>query len=134
MKEITAVIRIEKIGATKKALLDIGIPGFTAFKATGRGKLVTDKTLLSKRKLSIVKTSPLDTRSELLMTEFIDGTRTFPCRVVIVLVSDEDADKVVQAIIKANHTNYGIGDGKIFVSSFDEAIRVRTQETGVAAL
>ncbi len=134
MKEITAVIRIEKIGATKKALLDIGIPGFTAFKANGRGKLVTDKTLLSKRKLSIVKTSRLDTRSELLMTEFIDGTRTFPCRVVIVLVADEDADKVVQAIIKANHTNYGIGDGKIFVSSFDEAIRVRTKETGVAAL
>lgn len=134
MKEITAVIRIEKIGPTKKALLEVGIPGFTAFKAEGRGKLVTDQNLLARRKLSIVKANPADSRSEVLMTEFLNGTRTFPCRVIIVLAADEDTDKVVQAIIKANRTDYGIGDGKIFVAPLEEAVRVRTRETGVAAL
>ncbi|MDQ0204906.1 P-II family nitrogen regulator [Pectinatus haikarae] len=134
MKEIIAAIRIEKIGPTKKALLEIGIPGFTAFKAVGRGKRVTDETLLAKRKMSIAKVDPADNKSELLMTEFINGARTFPCRVVIVLVSDADADKVVQAIIKVNRTNYGIGDGKIFIMPLEESIRIRTEETGVAAL
>ena len=48
--------------------------------------------------------------------------------------ADKDADKIIRAIIGANHTDYGIGDGKIFVAPLDEAIRVRTRETGDAAL
>ncbi|WP_196595515.1 P-II family nitrogen regulator [Pectinatus frisingensis] len=134
MKEITAVIRMEKIGSTKKALLDIGIPGFTAFKAEGRGRLVTDKNLLAKRKLSIVSMNSANSGSDVLMTEFVNGTKIFPCRVIIVLAADKDADKIIRAIIGANRTDYGIGDGKIFVAPLDEAIRVRTRETGDAAL
>ena len=134
MKEIIAIIRMEKINRTKKALLEIGIPGFTALKAIGRGKLVTDEKLLEKRKLSIITPETTDSHSEISLNEFVNGTKAFPCRVIVVLAADEDVDKIVQAIIKVNRTPYGIGDGKIFVMPLEDAVRVRTKETGTAAL
>ena len=134
MKEIIAIIRIEKINQTKKALLNIDIPGFTALKAIGRGKLVTDEKLLEKRKLSLVTPETNNSDSDVSLNEFVVGAKAFPCRVVVVLVADEDVDKVVQAIIKVNRTQYGIGDGKIFVMPLEDAVRVRTMETGTAAL
>ena len=48
MKEILAVVRMKKTGATKKALVGAGVAGFTAVKVLGRGRLVTDRGVQSK--------------------------------------------------------------------------------------
>lgn len=50
MKEILAIVRMNKTGATKKALVEAGVAGFTAFKVEGRGKIVSNPTLILERK------------------------------------------------------------------------------------
>ncbi len=68
---------------------------------------------------------------ELLETE---GTmRYIPKRMVSLVVSDEDVSLVVEAIMKVNHTGQ-IGDGKVFVSPIEKALRVRTMEKGDSAI
>jgi nitrogen regulatory protein PII 2 len=59
--------------------------------------------------------------------------RYIPKRMLSLVVPDEDVSLVVQAIMKINHTGQ-IGDGKIFVSPIDDALRVRTVETGDNAI
>ncbi len=135
MKEIVAVIRMNKINATKKALVEAGYPGFTTFRVMGRGKKVSDPAVIEERKQRLLAMSePDDSEVEALVTEFLDGTRLFPRRFVTVLVEDADVDTVVQALMKANRTEYNVGDGKIFVMPLVDAARVRTGERGAAAL
>lgn len=138
MKEIMAIVRMNKTGATKKALIEAGVAGFTAVKVEGRGKLVTDPALIEKRKAQLMSLSFDDVTeagaTEKLVTDFLDGTRLFPRRLFTVLAHDEDVPRIVEAIMQANRTDCKVGDGKIFVMPMHDAVRVRTGEAGEAAI
>lgn len=136
MKEIIAVIRMNKTSATKKALVEAGVAGFTAFKVEGRGKLVTNPSMILERKKELLQMAGDDPtgESEKLITDFLVGTTLFPRRMFTILAHDEDVEKIVQAIIGANKTCNNVGDGKIFVMPILDAVRVRTGEFGDAAV
>ena len=135
MKEIIAVVRMNKVSATKKALIEVGAAGFTASKVMGRGRLVEDKTIIAERRKTLLALSQKDDQNtEKLVTEFLDGTRLFPRRMFTVLAHDQDVPKIIAAIIDANKTEYEVGDGKIFVLPVLDAVRVRTKESGDAAI
>ncbi|WP_378956535.1 P-II family nitrogen regulator [Pelosinus sp. sgz500959] len=136
MKEIIAVVRMNKTGATKQALVESGVAGFTAIKVEGRGKLVTNPTLISDRKKELLMMAGDDEtgEAEKLITDFLVGTSLFPRRLFTILAHDEDVTKIVQAIILANKTCNNVGDGKIFVLPVSDVVRVRTGETGESAV
>ncbi|MBP2628386.1 MAG: nitrogen regulatory protein [Firmicutes bacterium] len=136
MKEVIAVVRMNKTSATKKALVEAGVAGFTAFKVEGRGKIVTNPTLIAERKKELLMMAGDDQtgESEKLITDFLVGTSLFPRRMFIILAHDEDVKKIVDAIIAANKTCNNVGDGKIFVLPVIDAVRVRTGESGETAV
>lgn len=138
MKEIMVIVRMNKTGATKKALINAGVAGFTTAKALGRGRLVTDPEVIAKRKAQPMSMSFDDVTdsgaTEKLVTDFLDGTRLFPRRLFTILAHDEDVPRIVEAIMQANRTDYKVGDGKIFVLPMLDAVRVRTGEMGDAAI
>jgi nitrogen regulatory protein PII 2 len=138
MKEIMAIVRMKKTGATKKALVAAGVAGFTAVKVLGRGNLVTDKKALEECKKKLLSMG-MDEFSdagdtEKMVTSFLDGSRFFPRRLFTILVHDDDVPRIIEAITQANRTEYGIGDGTIFVMPISDAVRVRTGEAGEAAI
>lgn len=112
MKKIEAIIRSEKVGNIRSALEKIGYPGLMITQLFGHGK----------QKGSVQKWHGCDYKVELLPKSRIE-----------IVVSDDDLDKITEAIIESAHTG-GIGDGKIFISSIDNAIRIRTREKGEKAL
>jgi nitrogen regulatory protein PII 2 len=117
MKEVLAVIQMNKMECTKDALEVIGIPSITVYKASGRGK---------QKGLQIPHPSQIDP-SETKNMKFI------PKRMISVMVEDEFVPAVVAVITKVNRTgNYG--DGRIFVCPVDESVRIRTGERGSVAI
>ncbi|MGA2104102.1 P-II family nitrogen regulator [Methanoregula sp.] len=138
MKEIMAVIRMRRTSATKKALVAAGVAGFTAVKVSGRGRLVTDPTQIEECKEKLLSMGVNDfggvEDTEKLVTSFLDGSRFFPRRLFTILAHDEDVPRIVEAITRANKTEYGIGDGVVFVLPVLDAVRVRTGESGEAAI
>ena len=123
MKEVCAIIRPNKMLATKKALNAAGFPGITACKVLGRGK---QKGLAGEVGFQI---SP-----ELLEeAEKRGGMRYVPKRMISVVVNDEDLSKVIDIIIAVNQSGKH-GDGRIFVLPIQEVIRVSTREKGADAL
>lgn len=135
MKEIIAVVRMNKTNATKRALVEAGVAGFTAFKVMGRGELVTDPAIIAERKEFLKKLAgDDDSDTEQLIDGFLDGHRLFPRRLFTILAHDGDVPKIVDAISMANRTEYKVGDGKIFVLPVIDAVRVRTGESGEAAV
>jgi len=136
MKEIIAVVRTNKTSATKKALVEAGVAGFTAFKVSGRGKLVTNPSLILERKKELIMMAGEDQtgEAEKLITDFLVGTTLCPQRMFTILAQDADVKKIVDAIIMANKTCNNVGDGKIFVLPVIDAVRVRTGETGETAV
>lgn len=138
MKEIMAIVRMKKTGATKKALVEAGVAGFTAVKVLGRGKLITDPDILKECREKLLSmgidefSDTADTEKQ--VTTFLDGSRFFPRRLFTILAHDEDVPRIIEAITKANRTEHGLGDGTIFVIPVYDAIRVRTGETGEAAI
>ena len=123
MKEVMAIIQLNKMEATKDALEVIGISSFTAYKASGRGK---------QKGLQIPHPTPLDERDE---RDERDEKRMkyIPKRMISVMVEDEFVPAVVAVITKVNRTgNYG--DGRIFVSPMEESVRIRTGEKGSVAI
>lgn len=126
MKEIIAIIRMNKVNATKKALSDIGIWGLHVMKVMGRGKMQVDFSMLD----------GLEAREEIggiLANGLSQGSRLIPKRLLTILVNDQDAVKVVEKIIEVNSEG-NKGDGKIFVIPLLDAVRVRTGERGEAAI
>jgi len=119
VKEVMAIIRLNKINDTKEALNDAGITSFTATgRVLGRGKGLVDYRVLEGAKEGFQEAIPL----------LGDGPRLVPKRLITVVVSDDWVERTVQAIIKVNQTG-NAGDGKIFVMPILEATRVRTGET-----
>lgn len=119
MKEVMAVVRINKINETKEALNDSGITSFTATgRVLGRGKGIVDFRILDGAK---------EGRQEAISL-LGGGPRLVAKRLITVVVSDNFVDRTVKAIIDVNQTG-NAGDGKIFVLPVLEATRVRTGET-----
>lgn len=123
MKEILAIVRMNKMNQTKRALSDAGISSITARDALGRGKGLVDIQLLKGAEKGY----------EEAISQLGQTQRMIPKRAIIVVVPDELVDKSVQTIIRVNQTGKS-GDGKIFVTSCQDAIRVRTGERGDAVL
>lgn len=124
MKMIMAMIRIDKVNETKKALSDAGMPSFFANgRVFGRGKGKWDAKVLEGARnnqpeaLSLLGEEP----------------RLRPQRMITLIVKESLAKTAVDTIIKANRTDTP-GDGKIFVLPMTEAVRVRTSEAGESVL
>lgn len=119
MKEIMAIVRINMMNKTKRALSDAGISSISARDALGRGKGLVDLTLLEGAERGY----------EEAVAQLGQSQRLIPKRIFTVIVPDKLVQKTVQTIIKANKTGKS-GDGKIFVMPVLDAIRVRTAESG----
>lgn len=124
MKEIMAIIRINKVEPTKKALTEAGFNGLTAVKAMGRGKMMMDLTLLDKL--------PEESRDAVKETLLKNG-RLLPKRVITLVVQDESVPEALNAIIEVNKEG-NPGDGKIFVLPMLDAVSVRTGDRGDLAI
>ena len=122
MKEIVAIIRPKKIGPTKKALEEMGFPCMTAMAVLGRGK---------QRGISgeISCEVPVSLQGQ----GRAGGMKYIPKRMISLVVSNEDVEPVIATIVKINQTAQ-IGDGRIFICPIDNALRVRTDETGESAI
>jgi nitrogen regulatory protein PII 2 len=116
MKEVLAVIQMNKMESTKDALEVIGIPSITVYKASGRGK---------QKGLQIPHPSQLDSSNKNML--FI------PKRMISVMVEDEFVPAVVAVITRINRTG-NFGDGRIFVCPVEESVRIRTGERGSEAI
>ncbi|OEH84637.1 nitrogen fixation protein [Desulfuribacillus stibiiarsenatis] len=127
MKEIMAIIRMNKVAHTKKALVDAGFNGLTAMRAVGRGKMI--KSLSELEKLDAAQ----EEIREKFMETILSGGRLVPKRLLFLTVADEELEKAIKVIIECNSEG-NRGDGKIFVLPLDDVIRIRTGETGEEAV
>lgn len=118
MKDIIAIVRMNKFQETKKTLEDMGFPAFTVMKVMGRGR---------QRGYLHEFAHPLPVDKEPDIKRFI------PKRMIMLTVRDADVEKVVDAIIETNKTG-NHGDGKIFVSDVQGAVRIRTGDKGEKAI
>jgi|SRR5665213_1231953 len=112
MKKIVAIIQPSKFEAVKEALIAIGIDGMTASEARGFGRQKGHKEIYRGREYVI----------DLL-----------PKIQLEVVVATERTDEVVRTVVAAARTGR-IGDGKIFVYDVGDAIRIRNEERGEAAI
>ena len=108
MKQITAIIKPFKLEEVREALSEIGIAGLTVTEVKGFGRQKGHTELY---------------RGAEYVVDFLPKVK------IEVVLTDDMVDTAVQAIIAAARTDK-IGDGKIFVSPVEQAIRIRTGETG----
>lgn len=123
MKEVMAVIRMNKINDTKRALSAAGISSLHAKECLGRGKGVVDFKVLQGAEKGY----------EEAIAQLGQSQRLVPKRMISIIVPDKLVQKVVSTIITTNQTGKS-GDGKIFVMPVYEAYRVRTGEDGDSVL
>ena len=112
MKKIEAIIKPFKLDEVKEALQDVGIQGITVTEAKGFGRQKGHTELY---------------RGAEYVVDFLPKVK------LEVVLEDQLAERAVEAIEQAARTGR-IGDGKIFVSAIEEAIRIRTGETGAEAV
>lgn len=112
MTKIEAIIQPSRLDQVKEALLEIGVDGMTVIEVRGHGRQKGHTEFYRGREYTV----------DLL-----------PKIKLEIVLNDELVDRAVQAILNAARTGK-IGDGKIFLSRVDEAIRIRNEERGVAAL
>lgn len=123
MKEIIAIVRMNMMNQTKKALSEAGVDAFFAHEASGRGQGLVNRMVLEGAE------EGYEEAAEILGAK----GRLYPKRVVTAILPDEQVDDVVEALIEANQTGKA-GDGKIFVLPMPDAVRVRTGELGEKAI
>ncbi len=123
MKEICAIIRINRINETKRALADAGFPSITARKALGRGKGGVEYLIQADVAEAFKEAHSASER----------GPKLMPKRMITVVVPDDRKDRAVEVIVRANQTGKP-GDGKIFIMPVLDALRVRTGEQGDLAI
>ena len=126
MKEIIAIVRMNKVSETKKALASAGYCGMHAMKALGRGKTPLEMLMPGALGLQEEYGAALADRLE-------SGGRLIPKRLFTLLVGDDTLDTAVKIILQVNSSGQA-GDGKIFVCPVSDAVRIRTGETGEQAL
>lgn len=112
MKLVSAVIKPFKLDDVREALSSIGVQGITVTEVKGFGRQKGHTELY---------------RGAEYVVDFLPKTK------VEVAVDEDMLDQVIEAISNAAQTG-NIGDGKVFVTSLEQAIRIRTGETGVDAL
>lgn len=112
MKKIEAIIKPFKLDEVKEALHDVGLQGITVLEAKGFGRQKGHTELY---------------RGAEYVVDFLPKVK------IELIVDDAMVEGAVEAIQQAAHTGR-IGDGKIFISSIEEAIRIRTGETGSEAV
>lgn len=112
MKKIEAIIKPFKLEEVKDALHEVGIRGMTTCEVKGFGR--------QKGHTEIYRGSEYT-------VDFVPKTK------IELVVSDDQLEAAIQAIVKAAKTGK-IGDGKVFVTPVEEAIRIRTEETGEQAV
>jgi len=112
MQKIEAIIQPGKLDAVKEALVELGVDGLTILEARGHGRQKGHTEFYRGREYSV----------DLLPKVKLE-----------LVVSDEMMEKAVAAIINSARTGT-IGDGKIFISKIDEAIRIRNEDRGELAL
>ena len=112
MKKIEAIIKPFKLDDVKEALHDVGVTGLTVLEAKGFGRQKGHTELY---------------RGAEYVVDFLPKVK------IELVVDDSTLEKAVEAIREAANTGR-IGDGKIFISTIDEAIRIRTGETGPEAI
>ncbi len=112
MKQIVAIIKPFKMDDVREALSEVGIAGMSVTEVKGFGRQKGHTELY---------------RGAEYVVDFLPKMR------IETVVNDDQVDTVLQAIIEAARTGK-IGDGKIFVSSVEQAVRIRTGETGNDAL
>ncbi|HVT34793.1 MAG TPA: P-II family nitrogen regulator [Nevskiaceae bacterium] len=112
MKLISAIIKPFKLDEVREALSDLGVAGITVTEVKGFGRQKGHTELY---------------RGAEYVVDFLPKVK------IEVAVDDDKCDPAIDAISKAAHTGK-IGDGKIFVFSLDQAVRIRTGETGKDAL
>lgn len=137
MKEITVIIRRDKLPATKNALEELGYPSLTIQSVEGRGKqkgamCAEMDSELPESFCTAVRLKP--TPSAYALEHTLPKVALFvPKRLLTIVVPDDLVTKIAKAIIKVNQTGKN-GDGKVFVSPIESAVRVRTGETSGEAI
>jgi len=112
MKKIEAIIKPFKLDEVREALSEIGVSGLTVTEVKGFGRQKGHTELY---------------RGAEYVVDFLPKVK------VEVIVQEAQVDRAVEAIVRAARTGK-IGDGKIFVTSVDQVIRIRTGESGEAAV
>ncbi len=112
MKKIEAIIKPFKLEAVKEAITETGVQGMTVSEVKGFGR--------QKGHTEIYRGSEYT-------VDFLPKVK------IEVVVEDDNVDGVVDAIVQNANTGK-IGDGKVFISSVEEAIRIRTGEKGASAV
>ena len=112
MKKIETIIKPFKLDDVKEALHEVGVKGLTVLEAKGFGRQKGHTELY---------------RGAEYVVDFLPKVK------IEVVLDDSILERAVEAIKNAAHTGR-IGDGKIFISTIDEAIRIRTGETGSEAV
>jgi len=112
MKKIEAIIKPFKLEEVKEALAEVGVQGMTVTEVKGFGR--------QKGHTEIYRGSEYT-------VDFLPKVK------IEIVVDDAQADNVAGVIVKSANTGK-IGDGKVFISSVEQAIRIRTGETGSSAV
>jgi nitrogen regulatory protein P-II 1 len=112
MKLITAIIKPFKLDEVREALSAVGVQGVTVTEVKGFGRQKGHTELY---------------RGAEYVVDFLPKVK------IEVVVKDDDVDRCIEAIVKAAKTGK-IGDGKIFVASVEQVVRIRTGETDEAAV
>ncbi len=112
MKKITAIIKPFKLDEVREALAEVGVTGLTVTEVKGFGRQKGHTELY---------------RGAEYVVDFLPKVK------IEVVVKDGEVEASIDAIVKAARTGK-IGDGKIFVASVEQVIRIRTGETGEAAV
>ncbi|MEE2998373.1 MAG: P-II family nitrogen regulator [Pseudomonadota bacterium] len=112
MKKLEAIIKPFKLDEIKEALHEIGLQGITVIEAKGFGRQKGHTELY---------------RGAEYIVDFLPKVK------IELIIEDQQLDSAIEAIQKAAHTGR-IGDGKIFISSIEDAIRIRTGERGAEAI
>ena len=112
MKQITAIIKPFKLDEVREALAEVGVTGLTVTEVKGFGRQKGHTELY---------------RGAEYVVDFLPKVK------IEVVVKDDQVEPSIDAIVKSARTGK-IGDGKIFVTSVEQVIRIRTSETGEAAV
>ncbi|VFR25518.1 Nitrogen regulatory protein P-II [plant metagenome] len=112
VKQVTAIIKPFKLDEVREALAEVGVSGLTVTEVKGFGRQKGHTELY---------------RGAEYVVDFLPKIR------VEVVLADELVEQAIEAIVRAARTGK-IGDGKIFVTPVEQAIRIRTGESGDAAL
>lgn len=137
MKEITAIIRRDKLPETKKVIEDLGYPSLTIQSVEGRGRqkgamCAEMDSEMPDSFCTAVKLKP--TPSAYALDHTLPKIALYvPKRLLTIVVPDDVVETVVESIIRINRTGKA-GDGKIFVSPIESALRVRTGERNGKAI